>query len=500
LQHAATTGLAGAWGGLPLLSRLQPVSAADAQLRPDDVVADTGLAPLVHLIEATPRPLLLEAIAEQIAHGRAYRDILAALMLAGVTNVAPRPSVGHKFHTVLVVHSAHLASMSGPANERWLPLFWALDYFKAAAERDVQENGDWRMQPLPDDRLPSASAALAALRTALDNWDEEAADAAAAQLARSGSVGEAYELLFRYGARDFRSIGHKAIYVANSFRTLQAIGVRHAEPILRSLAFALLNHEGDNPRDRDAEADRPYRENLPLAAEFRDDWRDGRRDPGAVSELLATLRTDAPSASARAVVAQINAGVGPAAIWDALHLGAAELLLRQRGIVALHAVTTANALYFAYQAAADDQTRRLLTLQCAAFLPMFREAMLGRGEVRDAHVLELPSDDVPTASDDAREAIFAALRSDEQGTPRRVLGYLAAGHDPSDLLDDARTLVFLKGNDAHDYKFSSAVLEDFWHVDAAYRARYLAATAVQLCGADTPDNPLVARTRAALGA
>ena len=46
--------------------------------------------------------------------------------------------------------------------------------------------------------------------------------------------------LLRYGARDFRAIGHKAIYVANSCRTLESIGWQHAEPVLRSLAYARM--------------------------------------------------------------------------------------------------------------------------------------------------------------------------------------------------------------------------------------------------------------------
>ena len=50
----------------------------------------------------------------RVRKGAAYRDVLAALFLAGVRNVQPRPSVGHKFHAVLVVNSAHLASLSSP--------------------------------------------------------------------------------------------------------------------------------------------------------------------------------------------------------------------------------------------------------------------------------------------------------------------------------------------------------------------------------------------------
>src|SRR6202008_4850594 len=105
---------------------------------------------------------------------------------------------------------------------------------------------------------------------AMDRWDEAGADAAVAQLARTEGAGEVLEVFLRYGARDFRDIGHKAIYVANSWRTLQTIGWRHAEPVLRSLAFAILEHEGSNPAQRDADQDRPGRENLRRVTRIRD--------------------------------------------------------------------------------------------------------------------------------------------------------------------------------------------------------------------------------------
>jgi len=52
-----------------------------------------------------------------------------------------------------------------------------------------------------------------------------------------------FDLFARYGSRDFRDIGHKIIYVAGAFRALEVIGWQHAEPVLRSLTFALLKHE-----------------------------------------------------------------------------------------------------------------------------------------------------------------------------------------------------------------------------------------------------------------
>ena len=63
-------------------------------------------------------------------------------------------------------------------------------------------------------------------------------------------MAKAFELFYPFGARDFRSIGHKAIFVMCAQRTLALIGWQHAEPILRSLAYALLMHDGSNPAER----------------------------------------------------------------------------------------------------------------------------------------------------------------------------------------------------------------------------------------------------------
>src|SRR6187551_3714068 len=261
LKTGATAGAILALGDLGFLSRLSPVSAVEAKLEPNIVRLQPEIEPLVRLIEKTPRNRLLEEVADRIHKGLSYRELLAALLLAGVKNVEPRPSVGFKFHAVLVVNSAHLASLASPAEHRWLPIFWALDYYKSAEAQDVKERGDWTMSAVDESAVPPAHKAKEAFIKAMDSWDESAVDAAVAGLARTAGANEIYELMFRYGMRDFRSIGHKAIYVANSWRTLQCIGWQHAEPVLRSLAYALLMHEEGNPADRDAPADRPWRRN-----------------------------------------------------------------------------------------------------------------------------------------------------------------------------------------------------------------------------------------------
>src|SRR5437588_6076078 len=238
LKTAAGTGALLGLGDLGFLSQLRPVSAAEAKLEPDIVRFNPEIEPLVRFLEDTPRERLLEEVAAKLKRGLSYRDLLAALLLAGVRNIQPRP-VGFKFHAVLVVNSAHLASLSSPDSDRWLPIFWALDHFKSAQAQNIRQ-GDWVMAPVDEAKVPPSHKAKQAFIEAMDNWDEAATDAAVTGLARTAGAHELFEILCRYGARDFRQIGHKAIYVANSWRTLQAIGWQHAEPVLRSLANSLL--------------------------------------------------------------------------------------------------------------------------------------------------------------------------------------------------------------------------------------------------------------------
>ena len=182
---------------------------------------DDGIAPTLRLIEQTPREALLEEVASRIKKGLAYREVLAGLLLAGVRNVEPRPQVGFKFHAVLVINSAHLASLASPDSDRWLPIFWAWIDSKPRRSETLKANG-WRMGEVEEARVPAPAKARQAFIDAMESWDEGAADAAAAGLVRGVGRDEAFELFARFGCRDFRDIGHKAIFVANSFRTLDA--------------------------------------------------------------------------------------------------------------------------------------------------------------------------------------------------------------------------------------------------------------------------------------
>jgi hypothetical protein len=494
LKVGAVAGL----GDFAFLGTLPSLRADEAKVTPKLVQFNPDIEPLVRLIADTDRAKVLEAVAERIRKGTSYQELLAATLLAGVRDIQPRP-VGFKFHAVLVINSAHLASLAARDQDRWLPLFWAVDNYKNSQAQNKQQ-GDWHMQAVEEAKLPPPHAAKDRFVAAMDDWDEEATDRAVAALARTASAGEVIELFWRFCARDFRDIGHKAIYTANAWRTLQTIGWRHSEPVLRSLAYALLERGNQgNPAKNDFDADRPGRENLKRVAGLSSLNRCTKDVPEATTDLLDTLRTASASDASGKVSELLRNEVKPERIWDALFLTAGELLMRQPGIVGLHCVTSVNALHYGFQASGNDDTRKFLTLQTAAFLALFREAMKGRGNLADVTVATLKKSDEKLAGEQTVEEIFDAVSKDRTAAAQKTLAFLGAHPDGATaLMDAARRLIFTKGRDSHDYKFSSAALEDYYNISPAWRNQFLATSMFNLKGSGDRDNDLIRRTKAAL--
>jgi hypothetical protein len=461
-------------------------------------VRASHVEPLIALLEETPRDQVLEAVGKKIRAGASYREVLAALLLAGVREVQPRPTVGYKFHAVLAVISYHLIGKGLSERDRWLPLFWGIDYFKVAQASDAAQ-GDWKPDAVDEAAMPSAEKTGPAMVEAMHRWDEPSADVAAAAVARHMQPESAFELFYPLGARDFRSIGHKAIFVMCAQRTLRLIGWEHAEPVLRSLAYALLMHEGGNPAGRDDLADRPWRRNEKIVARIRGDLTDGQPNSEATTELLAVLRTGSYEDATDAVIERLNHGTSPSSIWDAIFCGAAELQLRLPNIVSLHAATTTRAIHYAYRTTGQDRSRRLLLLQNAAMLTMFRDAAKQRGRLQDAPIDELEPI-APKGPDEAAvKGIFEDLGEQRRTAAQKILGYLQSGRPATLLVERIQRLVAVKGDGAHDFKFTSAALESFQHVSEEWRGRYLASGAMHFSGPNQRDNAVVGRTRAALG-
>jgi hypothetical protein len=486
LQAASAFGL-GAAAGLRLIT---PASADDMVVGPDAVRFRPEIEPVVRWIEETPRERVFDVAVEQLKAGLSYRDLFAGLFLAGIRNVKPRP-VGFKFHAVLVMNSAHVLGQTAAVEDRLLPMFWALDNFKSAQAQDVKE-GDWTLNRVDEARLPKAGRARAEFVKAMDAWDADAADAATAALCRNAGANETIEAFWRYAVRDQRNIGHKAIFAMQCWRTLQAIGWEHAEPVLRSLTFGMLDLQGD----RTPEPVGPYAANLERAKAIRDDWTAGKPDTGATRSLLETLReADADDAS-EAVVQALNSGVAPGSLWDAVVLCGSEMLLRNPGIIPLHAVTSANALHFIGENSGDDTTRRMALLQAAAWMPLFRRRIENPAALRLDAIEPAPVD---TSGEEALRSIFTTVAQDRQRAAAQAIGYLERGGSPDDLFLMARRLIFHKANDSHQYKYGAAAWEEF-HLatDPKWSGPIAAAALAYFPSSEADDSPVMRRAAAAV--
>jgi hypothetical protein len=470
---------------------LRSASANELVLPVGSVQFSKDLEPIVRWLESTTRDSVVAGLVDKIRRGVPYYQLLASIFLAGIRNVQPRPSVGFKFHTVLVVHAAHQASLAASNRDRWLPLLWAADYFKRAQEDDSKQ-GDWTMQAPANVEKMSSTASVRGLEDAFDRWDVEAADHFATAAARHCSHGQLLELFAHYGCRDFRDIGHKAIYVAGAFRLLDTIGREHTEPIVRSLTYALLNYgTGSNPSGLDLAPDRPGKENWDRSRSISENWMTSNTDTSHTLSVLDLLRNESESKVCESVHQRLRGDTNWQSVYDGLFVASSELVVRQNGIVPLHAVTSTNAIHYLFRSVKEERLQWWLLLQNCAFVSLLRDAARDRGKLRDIQIDSLASETDPKPTELAM--VFQNLGKDGDLASRQVYSYLQQAESPSEFLASARNYVFSKGDDSHDYKFSSAILEDYINVSPAWRNLYLSGCSQLLHGESAKDTKLFQR-------
>lgn len=504
LRTSAGVGL-GLASGLEEFLALSPAQAEDVQVTPDVVQLRPEIEPLVRKIEETPRDQCLAMLVEQLQRGVPYRQFLGALFLAGIRNVNPQPP-GFKFHCVFVIHAAHQLSLDAPFEQRLLPLCWALDEFKASQEKDVSE-GDFRLRPVDESALPTGNV-LAEFHAAMEAWDQERADHAVVALVRNHGANQVIEAFWKYGARDYRNIGHKAIFVANTWRTLQTIGWQHAEPALRSLVLGVLDFGREKRVNEYSVDDQAYPGNLARAQKFAGGLPHGslgsrmernQGDTGFSQELLAILRSGKMDDACEMACSSLAAGKATSdSVWDASHLMAGELMMRQPGIFGIHTVTSLHALEYAFRTSASDETRLLLMLQGVGWMCQFYNFMASRSQglaAVDITALE-PGPEAPTP-EASSEQILALVGTDNPQAARLALTHARRFPNDETLLSAARRLVVLKATDAHHYKYSTSILETLGTVSEPWRPQVLATAMYYLSGSTQADSPVIERAREA---
>lgn len=494
--------------GLPNLPMLGELAAFAVEAPPATMRFGPDIEPIVRLIEETPRDRCIAVFIDQLRRGLPYRRFLAAVFFAGIRRF-------RSHHDVYKIHSVHQVSLDARPEERLLPLFWALHGYKKHQE-------DFPRPLLTELKgpLPAAEKASAELADAMERFDADKAERALVTLARNQGARQTMEQLWVYGLRNLGAGGHAAILVANCFRALETIGWQEAEQTLRFVVqdFYLLSAEKPDPHwlSNTSRAER-HLDKLPAT------WAAGKADPAATRELFSLLREGKVEPACELAIKQLLGGVGAQAQWDAVHLATAELMVRHKsgwGLASrpLHANTSTNALHYAFRTCTTSRTRLLALLQAVAWAASRTGGDLP--DLGDVRIAELPAASVAAAAEDAVAEIFALLPSrtyrwDPQ-VKKAVLGYgerdaadeacrkafvLAKKHpDKAPLfVQTAHSWLCQKANDdAHEYKFLAAILEDAACVSPEWQPHLLAASVHYFHGKQTPDNPVIQQVQEAL--
>jgi hypothetical protein len=498
-----TTGAAlgvGEWAGLLPFS---PASADEAKVTPDLVRFSPDIEPIVKLIEGTPKEACVAAVVEQLRKGLPYRHFLAALYLAAIRAAKWHGGIHGYDHNAYVVHSAHQLSLDLPAAEQLLPAFYALNHFKEMQRAYPNRPGT----PKLTGTLPAAEKAADELHAAMREWEPDRAELAVVAMVRSQGTPAVLEPLWHYAGRDWGFIGHMAILVSNSCRLLDAIGWQHAEHVLRYVVAALAGWGKERAGHSDVE---PYWRNLERvknsAARLPGDWAERKSNDGLTRELLASLRKDDPEAACDLAVEQLVEGKSKAAaIWDAVHMAAGELMLgaippterSQRNGDALHANTAANALHYAFRTSTLPDTRLLLTLQALTWMHMYRQLIEKKKMLAGAmDITGLTGAELPETTQAAVDEILAIRTATPQNAARLAFALAKRAGGKEQLLQAARGLLPVKASgDPHDIKFPVAIFEDLGLVSPAWQPHLLAAAVYSFWGSDRPDHPVMQQVR-----
>src|SRR5207253_4300881 len=137
--------------------------------------------------------------------------------------------------------------------------------------------------------------------------------------------------------------------------------------------------------------------NLELVKNIHAGWLDGKPNADATAEMIATIREGSAKDTSEKAVELLNRGVAPQSLFDAFFDGAGELLMRAPGILSLHATTFSNAVHYAFRRCRNDETRRLMLLQNASFLPRFRGNSKDKGIHVDTLEPAAPKESGPAA-------------------------------------------------------------------------------------------------------
>lgn len=458
------------------------------------LAAPARLDSFARILIDTDRADILGASLMWLQNGLTSKDFLRGLQLAAAATISPYPAVGFKFHAAMAPQSYWLTIRALSGRKRWLPLLWAADYYKRAQAQQIKQQPDWIL----DSGLnPPGINGRPAFITAMEAWDLGKAETALSSLLTDQPPDTLFDLLFEYGVRDYRDIGHKAIYAANCHRMLTITASEEVTILLRSLLHALLNHRGDaNPAGAETWRTASWRQTV-ASAENIVMQPDQKPRTELARQTLALLRTADAATTIDWLAERLRAGASTRALWDGIILAAGELVLRGGGFIALHANTTANACRYAYQNSGSEKTRVRLLLQSGALMAHFASSV--RATSLPERFIDTLQPVAPQSVGSVEQQVFHTLAENRLLAARKLLGFIESGLPAEQVITPARHYLIYKASGVHDFKYLEALVENAGWLSAVWRARYLSTGAFWFNDAEQPDNDVVRQAQSLLG-
>ncbi len=497
--------------GVAALGNLAPLRADDSKLEgntklmSDGLRADVEIERLVRLIDQTPREQAVEMMVNQLRSGVSYRSFLSAVFVAaGRFNMSP--------HKVLMVNSAHRISLDMPREQMLLPMFWALDTL-------MHERKDGLRHEAFELRSISPSAAESELADAMNRFDSERATSAILVLSRTIGPRPAMSRLWRYAARDFSFIGHRAIAMANSWRVLETIGWENAEPMFEFVIRQLNGGKWEHWCHDENVARAKELDKLPAT------WAGTKSNPAATEELLETFRKEDHFAACKhAYELLVEGRAQAAAIWDAVYLIGGEFMMSYPvadyiRAAPLHTNTSSEALRVAFDRCGDPEVRLYTLLQAVAWAGNFFSVGRERDNLRPIKITEIPEVEVPQQPSQAVEAIFSTqprqrFVEDDLSKSRGVIGsreemdqasqmafaFAKQHENHTEFLSTARTVTAMKATqNTHDVKFPAAIFDTYRRISPEWRPHVIAASMHHLHSSKMLDNAATQQMKELLG-
>ena len=393
-------------------------SAENPLVTPQLIRDSAGSGDLIKLLCETQHKRMTGMMVDQFQKGLSYRHALASLFAATIRRKKP--------HQVYVLHAIHQLGLDLPAQSRLLPLLWAANSFAYWRDR----HGIIEDQFLVNSKsAPKPGEAATVFDRAMKEWDHEHAAAALTTLIKNEGAASALNRLWPFAGRNMSFIGHYAISLATGVSVLETIGHQHADTFARFVLFEMNDgYANDGAKNMGPQHNENVQRSRKHSQQLNLGWTKQKYDRAVTTQLWNVIRAGKTAEACELANEQLTKnGVPAGPIWDAVHLAAADYLVRMNkteilGRRPVHANTSTNALHLAFLRCQDSESKLLTLLSAVEWCSeTIREWLYGKGEtdgkdvsMRDVSLIELTPAKIPTSDAAAIDEIFASLPSRER--------------------------------------------------------------------------------------